>query len=99
VRQSRGAEKKLSPPETTNAIDVNMGTLCERNACIHFIKQLQIGISILFRHELFLSLLSIKEEFSLNVGYSDVFYFVILLYSLKQTPPCEVCGSGNRMSR
>jgi hypothetical protein len=75
-----------------------MGTLCERNTCTHFIIQPPIGIAILFIHEIFLSL-SIKEEFSLNVGYSDVLYFVILPCSLKQTPLSEVCCSGSRMSR
>jgi len=73
-------------------------TLCERNTCTHFIKQLPTRISVLFRQDLFVSLLSIKEELNVNVGYSDVLYFVILFFSLRQTPPCEVCCSGNRIS-
>jgi hypothetical protein len=35
------------------------------------------------------------EEPSLNVGYSYVLYFVLSLFSLKQMPAREVCGSGS----
>ena len=75
------------------------GKLCDRNTCTHFIKQLPSGISFLFSHELYLNLLPIRVEFSLNIGLSDVLYFVVFLCSLKQMPACEICGSGSRMSR
>ena len=50
------------------------------------------------KNEIFLNLLWLKEEFSLDVRYSDVLYFVILPCSLKQTRTCEARGSENRIS-
>jgi len=68
VEQSRVAENKSSPPEATNAIDVNL--LYVRETCTHFIKQLPIGISILFRHEIFL-----MNKIQLDATY----YFLTLM--------------------